>query len=89
VKRRNLYPNLKLTIYSSGLKQNRIAELAGIDQAHLSRIINGVREPGEQTRTQLANILGCDQEWLFQRITWDDSTPGEWDLKSPGAQQKQ
>jgi len=69
VKGRSIYPNLKLRIYTTGIRQNRLAKLVGIDGAYLSRIVNGGRVPGQQIRLQIANVLGCDAEWLFERTT--------------------
>jgi transcriptional regulator with XRE-family HTH domain len=66
-KERYVYPNLKLRVYTTGIRQNRLAKLVGIDEAYLSRIINGVRVPGKQMQEQIAHALGCDAEWLFQQ----------------------
>ena len=67
IKERYIYPNLKLRVYTTGMRQNRLARMVGIDEAYLSRIINGVRVPGKQMQEQIANALGCDAEWLFQQ----------------------
>jgi transcriptional regulator with XRE-family HTH domain len=69
LKARYIYPNLKLRVYTTGMRQNRLAKLVGIDEAYLSRIINGVRVPGKQMQEQIAQVLGCDAEWLFQQTT--------------------
>ena len=69
MKERSIYPNLKLRVYTTGMRQNRLAKLVGIDEAYLSRIINGVRVPGKQMQEQIAQVLGCDPEWLFQQTT--------------------
>jgi transcriptional regulator with XRE-family HTH domain len=69
---REIYPNLKLRIYTSGLRQNRLAKMLGIDEAHLSRIINGFRQPSGDIREQLATILQSDPEWLFYRMQIND-----------------
>jgi transcriptional regulator with XRE-family HTH domain len=69
VRERSIYPNLKLRVYTTGMRQNRLARLVGIDEAYLSRIINGVRVPGKQMQEQIAHVLGCDAEWLFQQTT--------------------
>ena len=69
VRERSIYPNLKLRVYTTGMRQNRLAKLVGIDEAYLSRIINGVRVPGKQMQEQIARVLGCDAEWLFQQTT--------------------
>jgi transcriptional regulator with XRE-family HTH domain len=69
VRERSIYPNLKLRVYTTGMRQNRLARLVGIDEAYLSRIINGVRVPGKQMQEQIAQVLGCDADWLFQQTT--------------------
>jgi transcriptional regulator with XRE-family HTH domain len=74
LKARFIYPNLKLRVYTTGMRQNRLAKLVGIDEAYLSRIINGVRVPGKQMQQQIAEVLGCDPEWLFQQAAIE--TPG-------------
>ena len=83
-KERSIYPNLKLRVYTIGMRQNRLAKLVGIDEAYLSRIINGVRVPGKQMQVQIAQVLGCDPEWLFQQTTIQvpvsmESSPRNWD----------
>ena len=69
VRERSIYPNLKLRVYMTGMRQDRLAKLVGIDEAYLSRIINGVRVPEKQMQEQIAQVLGCDAEWLFQQTT--------------------
>ncbi len=67
VDERSIYPNLKLTIYKTGIRQNRLAKLVGIHEAYLSRIVNGSREPGEALRQSIAAALHSEPEWLFER----------------------
>lgn len=62
-----MYPNLKLQLWKSGLRQNRLAQLVGIDETLLSRIVNGFREPAPQVRKRIADVLKSDESWLFQR----------------------
>jgi transcriptional regulator with XRE-family HTH domain len=64
---RSIYPNLKLTIYKTGIRQNRLAKMVGIHEAYLSRIVNGTREPGDALRQAIADALQCNAEWLFER----------------------
>ena len=72
---RDIYPNLKLRIYTSGLRQNRMAKMLGIDEAHLSKIINGFREPSDDLRTRIAEILHCDPTWLFHKVFVTEENP--------------
>jgi len=79
---REIYPNLKLRIYTSGIRQNRLARMLGIDEAHLSRIINGFRQPSGDIREQIAAILQSDPEWLFYRMQINDENLAT-ELKTP------
>ena len=38
-----------------------------MNEASLSRIINGTRQPAPEVRLQIAAILRENEEWLFQR----------------------
>lgn len=61
-----MYTNLKLQIWKSGLRQNRLAQLLGMHETVLSKIVNGFRKPSPATRARIAELLHCDEEWLFQ-----------------------
>jgi len=61
-----IYPNLKLQLWKSGLRQNRLAKMLGMDETALSRIVNGFRDPSPEVRSNIATLLGCDAEWLFR-----------------------
>jgi plasmid maintenance system antidote protein VapI len=69
---RDIYPNLKLRMYTTGIRQNRLARMLGIHEASLSRIMNGFREPTGDVRVQLAEILQSDPEWLFHKMQITD-----------------
>jgi transcriptional regulator with XRE-family HTH domain len=60
-----MFANLKLQIWKAGLRQNRLAQMVGIDETLLSRILNGFRQPDAKIRTQIATILQADETWLF------------------------
>jgi transcriptional regulator with XRE-family HTH domain len=62
-----MYPNLKLQIFRSAVRQNFLARELGIDESILSKIIHGYREPSKQQRQSLANYLGVEESWLFER----------------------
>ena len=66
-----MYPNLKWQLYVRGLRQNRLAQMLGIDEAALSRIINGFREPNREFRSKMASLLEANEEWLFDRYVED------------------
>jgi transcriptional regulator with XRE-family HTH domain len=63
-------------MYTTGMRQNSLAKLVGIDEANLSRIINGVRVPRQKMRQAIATVLGCDAEWLFERTVKEAGTIG-------------
>ena len=61
-----MYPNLKLQMWKTGIRQNRLAKILRIDETVLSRILNGYREPHAELRESIAALLHCDQAWLFE-----------------------
>ena len=63
-----MYPNLKLQLFKSGMRQNRLAQCLGMDESILSKIVNGFREPSDELRARIASLLESEEEWLFQRI---------------------
>ena len=67
-----MYPNLKWQLYVRGLRQNRLAQMLGIDEAALSRIINGFREPNREFRSKMASLLEANEDWLFDRYVDDN-----------------
>jgi transcriptional regulator with XRE-family HTH domain len=62
-----MYPNLKLQLWKSGIRQNQLAQMLGMDETLLSRIVNGFRQPNEQMRLKIAELLRTDPAWLFER----------------------
>ena len=62
-----MYPNLKLQLWKTGMRQNRLAKSLGINETMLSKIVNGFREPSDETRNKIAVLLGSDASWLFER----------------------
>jgi transcriptional regulator with XRE-family HTH domain len=62
-----MYPNLKLQLWKTGIRQNRLAKLLGVDEAVLSKIVNGFREPSVEMRVKIAQLLQSDQAWLFEQ----------------------
>ncbi len=63
-----MYPNLKLQLWHCGLRQNGLAKLLGVDEAILSKIVNGYREPNPELRARIAAVLERDEEWLFNPL---------------------
>jgi transcriptional regulator with XRE-family HTH domain len=66
-----MYPNLKLAIFKKGIRQNHVSKILGINEANLSKIIHGFREPSESQRRLLATYLESDESWLFERFEGD------------------
>jgi transcriptional regulator with XRE-family HTH domain len=63
-----MYPNLKMQLWTSGIRQNRLAKMLEIDETILSRIVNGFRQPSQEMRARIAALLQSDAEWLFQTV---------------------
>lgn len=61
-----MYPNLKLQLWRSGIRQNRLAQMLGVDETMLSRVINGYRVASPELRERIAGILQSDEKWLFE-----------------------
>jgi transcriptional regulator with XRE-family HTH domain len=77
-----VYLNLKLQIFRSGIRQNRLAQILGMDEALLSKIVNGYRLPKPEIRSQIAKILQHDEEWLFATTGRADPRASENDAAS-------
>ncbi len=71
-----MYPNLKLELFRQRMRQNRLALCLGIDETILSKIVNGFREPSQELRGRIANLLKTDEEWLFERANAAHTTNG-------------
>jgi transcriptional regulator with XRE-family HTH domain len=63
-----MYPNLKLQMWRSGIRQNRLARTLQMDETILSRIVNGFRQPCPEMKAKIAAALNCDSEWLFEPV---------------------
>ncbi len=61
-----MYPNLKMEIWLSGVRQNRLARELHVDETVLSKVINGYKEPTCELRTLLAQYFNKNEGWLFQ-----------------------
>jgi len=66
-----MYPNLKLQLWKTGIRQNLLAKRLGIHESMLSKILNGFREPDERVRQRIASMLKSDEAWLFERVEPD------------------
>lgn len=60
-----MYPNLKLQMWRTGLRQNRLAQMLDVDETFLSKIVNGFREPTGSLKARIATLLESDVTWLF------------------------
>lgn len=61
-----MYPNLKLQLWRTGLRQNRLAQKLNMDETLLSKIVNGFRQPSDELKVRIAEVLHSDIEWLFE-----------------------
>ena len=71
-----MYPNLKLQLWRSGIRQNRLAQMLGMDETMLSKIINGFREPHAEVKSRIAKLLESDEAWLFEASRKDTVPQG-------------
>jgi transcriptional regulator with XRE-family HTH domain len=80
-----MYPNLKLQIWKSGIRQNRLAKMLGMDETMLSRIVNGYRNPNAELRERIAALLHCDEGWLFEPVepVGDTGSNPMWNAREP------
>jgi transcriptional regulator with XRE-family HTH domain len=69
-----MYLNLKMQIWRSGIRQNRLAQILGIDEALLSKIVNGYRLPKPEMRSQIAKVLQHDEAWLFSAAVPEEAS---------------
>jgi transcriptional regulator with XRE-family HTH domain len=80
-----MYPNLKLQLWMSGIRQNRLAKMLDMDETTLSKIVNGFRQPTPEMRGRIASALKSDERWLFQtmaeKLAQDDRRPGTEDVQ--------
>ena len=63
-----MYPNLKLQLWRTGIRQNRLAQMLGLDETAMSKIVNGFREPSGELRAKIATLLETEEEWLFEPV---------------------
>lgn len=77
-----MYPNLKLQLWKCGIRQNRLAQLIGIHETLLSKIVNGFREPDAEVRARIAAVLKSEEGWLFAAEHVVPETPLSKDIAS-------
>lgn len=57
---------LGIAMMVTGVRQVDVSRASGIDQAQLSNIVRGAREPSLANLARLLNALpGCDARWLI------------------------
>ncbi len=59
------YPNLKASLKATGRTQAELAELVGIRQPYLSKILNGRQQPALRVATRIAAIADIPIESLL------------------------
>ena len=55
--------------------QNRVSRILGINEANLSKIIGGYREPSNAQRRLLASYFRADETWLFEKYDGGGQSP--------------
>jgi transcriptional regulator with XRE-family HTH domain len=63
-----MYPNLKMRLWTVGIRQNRLAQMLEVDETVVSKVINGFREPNQELRQRIAQVLEADERWLFEPL---------------------
>jgi transcriptional regulator with XRE-family HTH domain len=76
-----MYPNLRIQLWKTGIRQNRLAKMIEMDETLLSRIVNGYRTPSPEFRKKISAILDSDELWLFQEA----ENPSAEEHKAPNA----
>ncbi|HEU4887743.1 MAG TPA: LexA family transcriptional regulator [Thermoanaerobaculia bacterium] len=73
---------LKELLDQRGLKQSRVAELAGIPNETMSRIVTGTtKNPGVDTLLKIANALGVTVGWLLDEKGFEFSAERRAELR--------
>lgn len=64
---------LKVAIFNSGQRQQDIAQRAGIDQARMSKIVNGFLKPTANQRKAIAKAMRSSEAALFPAVPTERS----------------
>src|SRR5215831_6612693 len=70
-----MYPNLKLRLWTTGIRHNRLAKMLAMDETALSRIVNGFRQPTPEVRERIAAVLESEESWLFETVEANSGRP--------------
>ena len=65
--RKQFGDRLKRLIHISGKSQRQVANELGIDEAKLSKYITGTHTPNAYRIQQLADVIGCDVNQLYDK----------------------
>jgi len=71
-----MYPNLKMAMWRSGMRQNALARELNLNETVVSKVLNGSRKPSPRMRTILAEFFQQDPEWLFEPASPNGSHNG-------------
>lgn len=61
------FPNVAFAADERGLAQYQLATVAGMSESRLSRCMNARMEFTPRERSRIAEALGFDEAWLFER----------------------
>jgi transcriptional regulator with XRE-family HTH domain len=81
-----MYPNLKLQLWKTGIRQNRLSQMLGMDETQLSKILNGFRQPTPEMQERIATLLHSDAAWLFERMSGPEEQKDEGPLPAGGSE---
>jgi len=76
------FPNLAYAISLKRRPHYEIAQAVGISEWRFSRLLNGRSELLDAERKQIAEVLGFDLDWLFER---PEPKPRTFEAETTGA----
>ena len=76
------FPNLVYAISLKRLPHYEIAQAVGMSEWRFSRLLNGRSELRDAERKRIAEVLGFDVGWLFER---PQPKPRAFDTETTGA----
>jgi len=62
-----MYPNLKLQLFRSAVRQNFLARELGMDESILEQDHSRLSRASPEQRQKLSGYLGVEESWLFEK----------------------
>jgi transcriptional regulator with XRE-family HTH domain len=63
-----MFINIQSGLRLRCMRQYELARRAGVSESFMSLVISGRREADSALREKIAEILQCDESWLFRRV---------------------